>query len=155
MAWHCPQTFNPQKAFLCMFSVSFVPKEGEQQSLNPFLTQGFAPLCPCLDYYLDYCHDCYFKVFTRDKPWLFTPFLLLFSFQRANRRPIVYALTRVQLSLVSGNANSCEYPAKVHFFMPREMQTGGQLLVSNLDPSYLLCHYGPIYDILDEAKLHR
>ena len=39
--------------------------------------------------------------------------------------------------------------------MPREMQTGGQLLVSNLDASYLLCHYGPIYDILDEAKLHR
>ena len=39
--------------------------------------------------------------------------------------------------------------------MPHEMQTGSQLLVSNLEPSYLLHHYGPINDILDEAKLHR
>lgn len=94
-------------------------------------------------------------MFTRDKPWLFALFLLSFPFQRAKRRLIANALTGVQLSLVSGNAKSCEYPAEAHFFMPLEMQTGGQLLVSNLEPSYLLHHYGPIYDILDEAKLHR
>ena len=94
-------------------------------------------------------------MFTRDKPWLFTLFLLLFPFHRAKRRLTANALTGVQLSLVSRNAQSCEYPAEAHFFMPHEMQTGGQLLVSNLEPSYLLHHYGPINDILDEAKLHR
>ena len=29
----------------------------KQRSLNPLLKQDFAPLYPCHDYYLDYCHD--------------------------------------------------------------------------------------------------
>ena len=75
------------------------PKWGEQGSLNP--------LCR----YLDYCHDYYLKVFIRNKHWLFTLFLLLLPFQRANRRLIVNAWTGACLSLVSGNANSCRHPA--------------------------------------------
>ena len=63
--------------------------------------------CPCCDYYLDYCHDYYLKVFTRDKHWLFTLFLLFLPFQRANKRLIVNALTGAHLSLGSRNANSC------------------------------------------------
>ena len=47
-------------------------KRGERRSFNPLLEHGFAPLCPCRDHYLDYYHDCYLKVFTRDKHWLFT-----------------------------------------------------------------------------------
>ena len=64
-----------------MCSVSLVPKEWGGRSLNPLLKQGFAPFCLCHDYYL--------TVFTRDKHWLFTLFLLLLPFQRANRRLIV------------------------------------------------------------------
>ena len=86
------------------------PRRGGAESLKPFLKQGFAPLCPCHDYYLDYCHDYYLKVFTRDKHWLFTLFLLLTSFQMVNRRLVVNALTRAHLSLISRNANSCNYP---------------------------------------------
>ena len=61
--------------------------------------------CPCCDYYLDYCHDYYLKVFTRDKDWVFTLFLLLLPFWRANRRLIVNSSTGAHLSLVSGRAN--------------------------------------------------
>ena len=83
------EPFCLQGAFLHRCRVSLVPKEGEWRSHNPLFKQGFAPLCPCPDYYLDYCHDYYFKVFTADKHWLFTLFLLLLPFCRANGRLIV------------------------------------------------------------------
>ena len=86
-----------------MCSVFLVPKKGggdgevgggsgKQRFHNPLLKQGFAPLFPCCDYYLDYCHDYYLKVFTRDKDWLFTLFLLFLSFWRENRRLTVKLL---------------------------------------------------------------
>ena len=63
-----------------MCSISLVPKKewGRRRcrSLNPLFKQGFAPLCLCQGYYLDYCHDYYLKVFTRDKDWLSTLFLV-------------------------------------------------------------------------------
>ena len=104
-----------------MYSVFLVPKMEEQRSLNPLLKQDL-PLCPYRDYYLDYYHDYYLdcyhdyflKVFTRDKHGLFTLFLLL-SFQRANRRLIVNALTGAHLSLVSEHTNSVQPEA--HFFV--------------------------------------
>ena len=99
----------PLGAFLLMCSVSCPQKGGNGAPFNPLLEQGFAPLCPCRDHYLDYCHDCYLKVFTRDKHWLLTLFLLLFPFQRANRRLLVNALTGAHLSLVSRNASSIKY----------------------------------------------
>ena len=43
MAWHYPLTSDPQGAFLCTCSVSFVQKRWEQRSLNPSLKQNFAP----------------------------------------------------------------------------------------------------------------
>ena len=90
MVWHHPLTFDPQGAFLCMCSVSF---RGEWRTLN--FTQSL-PLFVLAMTYL--------KVFIRDKHWLFTLFLLLLPFWRANRRLIVNALTGAHLSLVSGNA---------------------------------------------------
>ena len=123
MAWSYPLTFDPQGAFLCMCSVSLNPKRGRRRSLNPLLNQGFASLCPCHDCYLDYCHDYHLKVFTRNKHWLFTLFLLFLSFQRSNRRLIVNALTGAHLSLVSEHANSVQPEA--HVFVPHEPQTGG------------------------------
>ena len=69
----------------------------ERRSLNPLPKQDFSPLCSC--------HGCYLKVFTRDKTWLLTLFILLLLFQMANRRPIVKALPGAHLSSVSGNAN--------------------------------------------------
>jgi len=79
-----------------MYSVSLVRKERGGISLNPLLRQGFASLCPCHDYFLE--------VFTRDRDWLFTLFLLLLPFQRANRRLVVNSLTGAHLPLASGNA---------------------------------------------------
>ena len=88
------------RASFCMCIVSpLSPKKEGWRALNPLLKQGFTPLCPCYDYYLN--------VFTRDKHWLFTLFLLLHPFWRSNRRLIVNALTGAHLSLVSGNANNC------------------------------------------------
>ena len=72
-------------------------KSGGRRFLNPLCKQNFGPLCLCHDYYL--------KVFTRGKHWLFTLFLLLLPFQRANRRLTVNASTGAHLSFVSGNAN--------------------------------------------------
>ena len=69
MAWHCPLTSDPQRAFLaCVVSPLSQKREGGG-SLNPLLKQGFAPVCPCHDYNLDYrcSQDYYLKVFTRDK----------------------------------------------------------------------------------------
>ena len=98
MVWHFHLTFDPQGAFLRMCSVSLVPKGGGGRGdLNPLFKQDFVPLCPC--------HDYYFKVFIRDKHWLFIIFLLLLPFQRANRRLIVNASTGAHLWLVSGNVN--------------------------------------------------
>ena len=97
--------FCPQGVFLRICSVSLVPKRGRVDSPQLFTQQGFAPLCPCHDFYLDYCHNYYLKVFTRDKDWLFTLFLLLLPFQRANRRLTVNSSSGAHLSLVSGNAN--------------------------------------------------
>ena len=71
--------------------------ERERRSLNPLPKQDFSPLCSC-------CR-CYLKVFTRDKTWLLTLFILLLLFQMANRRLIVNALPGAHLSPVSGNAN--------------------------------------------------
>ena len=91
---------------------SLFQKRGEQRSLHPLLKQGFTSLCPCHDYYL--------KVFTRDKHWLFTLFLLLLPFQRANRRLIVNSSTGAHLSLVSGNANRKLVESvlpEAHFFL--------------------------------------
>ena len=45
-------------------------KNWEQRCFNSLLNQTFACLCPSHDYCLDYCHDYYLKVFTRDKHWL-------------------------------------------------------------------------------------
>ena len=109
MAWCYPLNFDPQGGFLYMWSLP-CPKRRGAESLKPFLKQGFTPLCPCLDYYLDYCHDYYLKVFTRDKHWLFTLFLLLLPFQMVNRRLIVNTLTGAHLSLISRNADSCKSP---------------------------------------------
>ena len=89
MAWHYPLTFDLQGALLPMCSVSLSQKTGKWRSLSSLLKREFAFLCPC--------HDYYFKVFTRDKHWLFT----LFPFRRAN----VNASTGTHPSLVSGNAN--------------------------------------------------
>ena len=102
MAWHYPLTFDSQGAFLRMCSVSFVPTKRGWRSFNPF-KEVFGSLCPFHDYDL--------KVFTRDKHWLFSLFLLLLPFQRANRRLTVNALIGAHLSLVSGNASSCRHPA--------------------------------------------
>ena len=58
----------------------------------------FASLCPCQDYFLE--------VFTRDKDWLFTLFLLLLPFWRTNWRLII---------------NSLVEPS---YLLPQEMQRG-------------------------------
>ena len=88
--------FWPQRAFLCLCSV--LP--------NPLLRQGFASHCPCQDYSLE--------VFTRDKDWLLTLFLLLLQFLRANRGLVVNSSTGTHLSVASGNAEKrladCEFP---------------------------------------------
>ena len=65
-----------------MCSISLVSKRGEQGSLYLLLKQGLATLGPCPDDYL--------KVFTRDKAWGFTLFLLLLPCWKANRL-IVYS----------------------------------------------------------------
>ena len=93
-AWHYPLNFDLQGAFLRIVSSL---SQKERGSLNCLLKQG-----PCHDYYL--------KVFTRDKHWLFTLFLLLLLFWRANGRLIVNTFTGAHLSLVSENANSFKYP---------------------------------------------
>ena len=108
-----------------MCSIFFVPKEGggiDWKSFNPFTQTGFWPSLSGHDYYL--------KVFTRDKDRLFILFLLLLPFWRAKRRLMVNALTGAHLSLVSANANwrlVVSIQLEVHFFLPHEMQIGGQL----------------------------
>ena len=56
----------------------------------------FASLCPCHDYSLE--------MFTIDKDWLFTLFLLLVPFPRANSGLVINSSTGAHLFLASGNA---------------------------------------------------
>ena len=108
MAWCYPLTFDPQGAFLCLCSVSFVPKVGNGDPLIFYSNRVLPHFVPAVtDYYL--------KVFTRDKHWLFSLFVLLLPFRRANRRLIVNVLTGAHLSLVSENANISKYPARSPF----------------------------------------
>ena len=97
-----------QGTFLHMCRVSLILERGKWRSLNPLLRQDFAFLCPCHDYFLE--------MLTRDKDWLFTLFLLLLPFQRANRRLVVNSSTGAHLSLVSGNAKrrlaGCKCPTR-------------------------------------------
>ena len=58
------------------------PKDGKYVTSWSF-TQSLVPLCSC--------HDCYLKMPSGDKAWVFTLFLLLLPFQRANRRLVVSA----------------------------------------------------------------
>ena len=73
MAWHCPLTSDPQGAFLACVVSPLSQKRKGRRSLNPLLKQGFAPLCPCHDYNLDYRYsqDYDLKVF---RGTLSTPF---------------------------------------------------------------------------------
>ena len=63
MAWHYPLTFDPQEPFCTSIVSPLSPKRREWRSLNPLLKYGFAPLRPCPDSYLDYCHDYYLDEF--------------------------------------------------------------------------------------------
>ena len=75
--WH----LTPKETF-CSCVVFPLPQwGGEWRSLDPLLKQGFAPLWSG--------HDSYLKASTRDKTWLFTMWLSLVPFQRANRRLIL------------------------------------------------------------------
>ena len=98
------------KGPFCARVVSPLSQKGE--SRDPLILQTeFCPLYPCHDFYLDHCHDSYLRVFTRDKDWLLTLFLLLLPFLRANGRLIVNSSAGPHVSLVSGNVNRCKDPA--------------------------------------------
>ena len=85
MVWHFHLTFNPQGAFLRMCSVSLVPKGGGRRGdLLIFYSSRISSL---------FILAMTIKVFIRDKHWLFTLFLLLLPFQRANRKLTVNAST--------------------------------------------------------------
>ena len=105
--------FNPLTFDLSVY-VQCLPCPKRGRSGHPLILyskQGFAPLS---------LHDYYLKVFKRDKHWLFT--LLLLPFWSANRRLVI-----------------CIHP-EAHFFLPHEMQTGGQHLSpasSGLEMSHL------------------
>lgn len=105
--------FNPLTFDLSVYVQCLLcPKRGRSgHPLILYSKQGFAPLS---------LHDYYLKVFKRDKHWLFT--LLLLPFWSANRRLVI-----------------CIHP-EAHFFLPHEMQTGGQHLSpasSGLEMSHL------------------
>ena len=87
-------------------------KRGEGDPLI-LCSTGFCPSLslPWLLNCLDYCHDSSLEVFTRDKHWVFTLFLLLLPSWMTNRKLIVNALTGVHLSPISENAYSSKYPA--------------------------------------------
>ena len=89
MAWCYPATFDLKESFRVCVVSPLSPKEGSRDPLILYAHRVFSPSLSLPDYYLDCCHDCYLKVFTRDKHWLFT---LLLSFQRAKRRLTVNAL---------------------------------------------------------------
>ena len=80
MAWH-PLTFDPLGAFLPMCNVSLAPRMGNTWPLDSLLKQGLVALCSC--------HDCYLKVSSGEKAWLYILFQLLLPFWRASRRLVV------------------------------------------------------------------
>ena len=60
--------------------LEYLPCPKNRGGRNPLILYSnkvFPPLCLCLDYYLDDCHDYFLKVFTRDKDFLLTLCLLL------------------------------------------------------------------------------
>ena len=69
------------------------------------------------------------KVFIRDKHWLFTLFLLLLPFQKANRRLTVNASAGAHLPLVSGNVSrrlvNFSTGAYLSFVLGNRRQIGG------------------------------
>ena len=79
MAWSYPLTFNSKEPF-CICVVS--PVSSTQTGLLPYS----------------------FEMFTGDKDFLFTLFLLLLPFVRAKRGLVVRSSTAAHLSLASGNA---------------------------------------------------
>ena len=128
MAWNCPLSAQVQ-CLPCL-------QKGEQRCLNILLKQGFAALCPCRGCYLVYCHDCYLKVLTREKAWVFTLFQLLFPCWKANKRLIVYFSTGTYLRLVSGNMNRrliVSIQSEAHF-LPCETQTAGPFRAAAVAP---------------------
>ena len=94
-AWRHPLTLDPQGAFLCMHRLSLVPKRGSRD-LNPLFKQNFAPLCPC--------HDCYLKVFPRDKHCLY-PVSVVTSNLEGKQEADCKCLSWSPPSPVPGNAN--------------------------------------------------
>ena len=86
MGWY-PLLFDPQGAFLHLWNVSLAPRMGNIWCPDPLLKQGLAPLC-C-------CHDC--QGDTGDKAWLFTLFVMLLPFQRANGSPSISCLRKCKL----------------------------------------------------------
>ena len=85
MVWHFHLTFNPQGAF-CACVVFPLSQKGVERrgDLLIFYSSRISSL---------FVLAMTIKVFIRDKHWLFTLFLLLLPFQRANRKLIVNAST--------------------------------------------------------------
>ena len=108
MVWCYPLTFNPQRVFLCMCSVSLVPEEGGSRSLIVHSNKVF-PSVPLPR--LDHCHDYYLKVYTTDKHCLLYPVSVVTSILEGKQKADCNVLTGAHLSLVSENANSFKYPA--------------------------------------------
>ena len=81
MVWPHSLTLDPsppkETSWACVV-FRWSPKRGERTSLNPLVTRGFVPLCPCLDSSLE--------MFTRAKHWWVAPFL----------RPTVHPSTGAQ-----------------------------------------------------------
>ena len=108
MVWCYPLTFNPQRVFLCMCSVSLVPEEGGSRSLIVHSNKVFlsVPLPR-----LDHCHDYYLKVYTTDKHCLLYPVSVVTAILEGKQKADCNVLTGAHRSLVSENANSFKYPA--------------------------------------------
>ena len=87
--YSCSLSAGVLQVFLCLKVYSWCIW-GKRCTPRPFI-----PPSSCL----------YIKVFTRDKHWLFTLFLLLLLFQRANRKLTVNASAGAHLLLVSRNAS--------------------------------------------------
>ena len=79
-----------------MYSVSLSQKRGEGDPLILY-SNRVLPLCPC--------HDCYFKVFIRDKDGLFVYPLSVVDSISEGKQEVVNALPGAHLYLVSGDAN--------------------------------------------------
>ena len=103
-------TFEPQGAFLAGVMSPLSQKRGEGDPLILYSNRILPLFVLTLTNCLDYCHDSYLEVFTRDKHWVFTLFLLLLPSWMANRKLIVNDLTGAHLSPISENAYSSMYP---------------------------------------------